>query len=104
MVLEIETPCDPKAPNPGQRASRLKFYLANGAVQIVGAPEFTAPSAVDPTVTLPLWLLWLSGTLREPVDESLVICVRELLVQGYGLSPESRIVIDNLERLRTAEL
>jgi GNAT superfamily N-acetyltransferase len=103
VVLEVEDPDVKSAANAEDRLRRVAFYKKQGAIIVTEAPDYQAPDSGNKSHTLPFKLRWIpTSSMAELAGQRLKACVLALLTQGYGLSPDDKVVLRNLATLQAS--
>jgi ribosomal protein S18 acetylase RimI-like enzyme len=93
LLIEVEPADDGPDEQRPLRARRLGFYERHGARVVECAPGYRAPRFDGPG-ELRYVLMWvpLADGVEPPRGEGLRAMVAALLVDGYGLDPDDRLV------------
>jgi ribosomal protein S18 acetylase RimI-like enzyme len=100
LLIEVEHPADPQAPDRVNRERRLRFYERHDAQVVACAPQYRAPNLAA-VGTVPYVLLWipLHGDADEPRGTALRTAIREIFETTYGNRHSEPILRDVLADL-----
>ena len=101
LIFEVDDPDGSEGHEEWIRLARIRFYRRHGADVVRCAPSYQAPSSNSLT-RIHYLLMWipLARGLTELSGEMLRMCVREMLVFGYGLTDGDPLVGNVLQGLK----